>query len=315
MRPGLLALLVPAVALATLAATPPNLRQTIEQQRDLVAASPSDDGAWNDLGNLLVVSRDLRGAEEAFRRAIALAPEKPTAHFNLGMLQLRRGKELSAWHQLRKVLDLDPENAWAIYACGRLLDGWGLDALAEREYARALALDPRLADYRYNSHLIDNELATRAMLRAAERRSGALDAPAEYDDPSRLARILSGNDLPEKGPAPAAASTPPPPAPEKGAATSGGAARTIPQSAARPAQGRGEAVDEKEGGYLEVKVLDSGDLEPGKGTGQVQGGKPSGSPRGRGAASQEVTPGYPARFVPVPTSTGQLEVEVHPVAS
>jgi len=68
--------LTAVVAIATLAAAPPNLTKALEAQRHLAAERPQDAAVLNDLGNLLMLVPNPTEAEAAYRKAIELDPNK-----------------------------------------------------------------------------------------------------------------------------------------------------------------------------------------------------------------------------------------------
>ena len=102
-------LLTAAVAVGA----PVNYGAAIERQRARVTAEPTNAGARNDLGNLLVLVGDFAGAEAAYREAIAIEPKRAATHFNLGLLLQERGDHATAMLQFRKTIDLAPDHAWA----------------------------------------------------------------------------------------------------------------------------------------------------------------------------------------------------------
>lgn len=193
------------VALAALAVTPApgasprNLERALDAQRALVAERPGDADAHNDLGNLLALAGDRRGAEEAYLRAIELDPDRPGTRFNYGLLLADTDRRLAALRQFREVVDLDPGHAWAHYEIGSVYDSWGLDRLARRAYTRAFRLDPTLADARVNPDVVGNRQVTRAMLRAWSEGVYGSRAPRSYSDAGRIAGLMI--DVPAGAPA------------------------------------------------------------------------------------------------------------------
>lgn len=194
------------LALLTLgAAAPPNLAEALATQRALVIERPADWSAYNDLGNLLVLAGDLEAAEGAYRRAIELDPAGTPARFNLAVLLQQRGMWKSAFAELRDLLEVDPWHARGHYQLGLLHAQRRNRGEALEHYARAFALDPTLTFARVNPHIIDNELATEAILlsqRYLETPSATV--PRLYGEPERIAALMLRTDEP---PAPAAGET------------------------------------------------------------------------------------------------------------
>lgn len=182
--------LTAVVAIATLAAAPPNLAKTLEAQRRLAAQRPQDAAVLNDLGNLLMLVPQPAEAEAAYRKAIELDPNKASALFNLGLLLQQRGELREAYDLYGRAVKADPNHAWAHYQTGTIQEARGQTAKAVDSYARAFALDPQLAFPEVNPHIVDNKLVTQAMLRAYRSDYAAPQAPKMYDDASRIASLL-----------------------------------------------------------------------------------------------------------------------------
>lgn len=172
------------------AAVPPNLGKAIEEQRRLVTERPQDPAVYNDLGNLLVLASRPDEAEDAFRKALELAPDRVPALFNLAVLQQQRGELREALRLYRRVLDLQPKHAWAWYQIGALYEHWGQEGRAVEAYADAFRIDPQLAFPEVNPHVVENQLVTRAMLRAYQQGYDTPQAPAVYEEPSRIVGLL-----------------------------------------------------------------------------------------------------------------------------
>ncbi len=187
---SVLAALTAAVAIATLAAAPPNLAKALEAQRRLVAERPQDAAALNDLGNLLMLVPQPAEAEAAYRKAIELDPNKASALFNLGLLLQQRGELREAYDLYQRAVKADPSHAWAHYQLVTIQEVRGQTAKAVDSYARAFALDPQLAFPEVNPHIVDNKLVTQAMLRAYKSDYAPPQAPKMYDDASRIASLL-----------------------------------------------------------------------------------------------------------------------------
>lgn len=326
-----LAVAATAVALATLAAlatTPPyRLDRAIEVQQALTAERPDDAAVFNDLGNLLVLDQDWQGAAAAYRRALELDPESAPMRFNYALLLQKLGERRAAFRELRQVVELDPNHAWAHYEIGKIYQAWRAKPLAERAYARAFRLEPRLSDARVNPHVLDNPLATRALLRAHRPEGEDLLPPRTYEEPARIAALMI--EVPKSGDQLAA---------EPAAAGEGGFVRSLSGGEAPPSASAAAAEPAETAEAVESKRLTASDLEPGKGVNQVIGGAAvvgtpaRGEPGGRrvrpafsgrpAPASEPVkptgpgssSPPTPGGFVPQVDSTGRLEIQLLPAA-
>jgi len=182
--------LLGVMAIAAIAAAPPNVTKAIEEQRRLTTQKPDDPAAWNDLGNLYMLAGRSMEAEEAYTKSVELDPEKVSALFNLGLLNQQRGQLREAYGFYRRVVKLEPRHAWAHYQLGTLWETWRLDERAIQAYATAFAIDPQLTFPDVNPHVVENNLMTESLLRAYRSDYAAPQAPAMYDNPSRIAALL-----------------------------------------------------------------------------------------------------------------------------
>jgi tetratricopeptide (TPR) repeat protein len=273
---ALLALLTFGVAHELPASIPAEgLERAIAAQRALVAERPKDATAVEDLGSLLSLAGDQAGAEEAYRQAITLDPQSASAHFQLGTALERRGEERKALSEYKRALDLDPTHAWARYEAGTIYARWGLDSAAKKSYARAFALDPALADPSVNPHVLENSLATAALIVAYRDYRPEPALPKTFHEPGRIAGLIlarpSADEL-------AATEKPEPPLDEE----PGGYARMEGGAAERGIEGVDEGVAEPVD-----KVLTTQDLDPSSQSGQVAGGAVAGSKKSAAEAAAE----------------------------
>lgn len=253
----LAAALTGLAAIAAIAAVPPNLARTLEEQRRLVAERPNDPAVYNDLGNLLLLVPQPAEAEDAYRKAVELDPNKVSALFNLGVLLQERGELRDAYKLHRRVVKLEPRHAWAHYQIGAIQERWGEDSDAIEAYARAFSLDPQLAFPEVNPHIVENRLVTQAMLKAYRSDYSQPVVPQVYDEPGRIANLL----------------VPPPQIP---------ADETTQAAEQAPADARPQAPG---AAGQQPRVLRPGNLDPSAATGQAtpQGRYPS----GRGPTQQQ----------------------------
>ncbi len=182
--------LLGVMAIAAIAAVPPNVTKAVEEQRQLTRQKSNDPAAWNDLGNLLMLAARPEEAEEAYSQAIELDPERISALFNLGLLNQQRGELRQAYGFYRRVVKVEPRHAWAHYQIGSLWETWRQEERAIQSYATAFAIEPQLTFPDVNPHLVENNLVTESILRAYRSDYAAPQAPAIYDNPSRIAALL-----------------------------------------------------------------------------------------------------------------------------
>lgn len=323
------------------AAAPRNLGRAIEVQRALVAERPTDSSAENDLGNLLVLADDMEGAEQAYRRALELDETNASAHFNLGLLLQQQGERKQALKEFERTLELDPRHAWAQYQIGTILHAQGSESAARKAYAKALALDPDLGNPRVNPHLIDNELATAAMLYAYHHYRDELLPAKEYEEPARIAGVLIDRPAGDTQAGEAGV--------EAASGAAGGFVRgpeTAGASGEAVAEGlpteKVEPPDEDPTAESESRTLSNKDLDPSRASNQIvgggvparagaagrtTGGQITSGNRGRtrdaqptplrptlrgptGSGSAPLAPVPPTTFQPTGDSTGMIEVRL-----
>lgn len=179
------------IVLASFAGQPPNLEKALEAQRQLISQQPYDPQARNDLGNLLLVAGRAAEAEQAYRRAVELDPRNTAALFNLAILMQQSDRTEEAMNELRGLLEIDPYHGWGHYQLGVLFDQQGDRSKALEHYARAFAYDPELTFAENNPHIIDNRMATEALLMSQRyRRPQASGVPRLYSNPGRIVDLM-----------------------------------------------------------------------------------------------------------------------------
>ena len=180
-------------ALATMGATTssPYLDQALATQEALAATDPHNAEVLNDLGNLLALAGENKKAEDAYRRALELEPGNAKTRYNLALMLQEEGLHKQAIAEFRQVIELEPNDAWAHYQLGRCYEEARKRSLAIEEYARAFELDSSLASPRVNPHIIENGMATEALLVAYTDGNAAGQAPRMYEEPARIADILT----------------------------------------------------------------------------------------------------------------------------
>lgn len=302
---------------------PPHLERALAEQLRLSEERPGDAGVFNDLGNLLVLAGRLADAEAAYRRALELAPDSARVRFNLGLLLSRKGERRAALREFRRVVELDPQNAWAHYEKGKIYLSWRLERRAERSFAQAFRIDPRLADSRFNPHVLHNPVATRALLQAGRLAGSDLQAPWSFEEGGRIAGLMLS--YPERKAAPESApETQPDPGVEQGFRPGSRLEPEPPTNAPQEAP-----VLAKEGmAKPETRTLTSEDLDSAPRNQVVGGAANLGSDRARskqemfrqfqlGVGAQgppEPVPENPIDYEPGLDSTGRLETRIEAVA-
>ena len=114
-------------------------RRTYEQ---LLALSPEDPDALNNLGQTLVRLDKVNEAIPRFERAVALAPTKGAFHVNLAQARGSLGQWDRAVAELREAARLSPDDHTVRFTLASALQKKGDVAAAIPEYQRAIALNP-----------------------------------------------------------------------------------------------------------------------------------------------------------------------------
>jgi len=190
LAPRIALFLAVASALAAVATSPGYLLDAVESQRKLSVQNPGNTQILNDLANLLVMAGDLPGAQETYRRALDLAPGDTSIRYNLALALMESAQNQEATDHLQSIIEQEPSHAWAHYQLGTLYANKNYRMRALRHYERAFALDWDLISPRINPHIVENNLATDAMLRAYMSQSPAITAPRLFQQPDSVADLL-----------------------------------------------------------------------------------------------------------------------------
>ncbi len=179
---------------------PPDFQRAIAAQSRLIERNPGSASLHNDLGNLYFLSDHLKAAEEAYEAALKIDPDLVSARYNLGLLLAQTDRRRRAARAFRTVLKAERDHAWAHYELGVVRAARGRRTKAIRSLARALRLDWHLTDPAFNPHIVDNSLASSAILMAYSDLSPAALAPRTYENPERIRRLLVPTAVPEASP-------------------------------------------------------------------------------------------------------------------
>ncbi|MFQ5526046.1 MAG: hypothetical protein ACE5GX_07255 [Thermoanaerobaculia bacterium] len=181
---------------------PLNLDDAIIAQQKLIAKHPHNAALYNDLGNLLYLDHRMGEAEAAYTEGLRLDPEQIAVRYNLALLLHESDRPRRAERELRKVVKQSPGHAWGHYQLGVALADRGRRGPAIQSFARSMRLDPRLTDPAFNPHIVENALASSAVLWAYSGLSPASLAPRVYENPEHVTTILlaaqAGKQSPER---------------------------------------------------------------------------------------------------------------------
>jgi tetratricopeptide (TPR) repeat protein len=176
--------------------------------RSIVEADPKDFPAWNELGMVYFIQKDLEVAANSYAKAIELKPDYVAALVSLGRVRLAQKQNEAAVQVLETAVKADPKSASANYFLGEAYLGVKKGSLAVKYLNEALKLDPvGMA----NAHL---RLATLYNLagykdRAALEYNEFLKKKPEYPEAQKLRDYIIANG-PRAQPKPEPSSSPNP---------------------------------------------------------------------------------------------------------
>ena len=110
----------------------------------VIAISPKNVEAHNNLGNLHLKRNDLTQARSSFSEAIRLNAKQPSAHNNLGIVNAREGRLAEAIQQFEQATRLKPDYTEAWVNLGNALVGQGRLNEAIPPFEMALQIQPGL---------------------------------------------------------------------------------------------------------------------------------------------------------------------------
>jgi tetratricopeptide (TPR) repeat protein len=115
-----------------------------------VEVIPDNYLALENLGRLLLLEGDVRGAEPLLSEAVRLRPHAASVHYSLGVCLFAARRVDEAEEKLLAVLRLDPRHAEAHGDLGLICQQKGRDDDALRHYRAALQSNPELVDAHNN---------------------------------------------------------------------------------------------------------------------------------------------------------------------
>lgn len=155
-----------------------------------MAEHPRDADLLNDLGNLLALAGNFTEAEDVYRRALEIDPDDVTSLYNLALVLGEQGQFRAARKTCQSIIELDPRHAWAHYQLGTLYAEQNNRRKAVHHYEKAFSIDRSLASPKVNPHMVENKLATQALLQLYVNESPSTQAPRIYEEPGNVADLL-----------------------------------------------------------------------------------------------------------------------------
>ncbi|MFH1889030.1 MAG: tetratricopeptide repeat protein [Candidatus Omnitrophota bacterium] len=111
--------------------------------KDAIVMNPSDDHAYDALGQFYITRYKFSEAERLFKRALELNPGNPWYYSNLGFIYTRYNKMDLAEEMFKKAIESDPKNATTYFELGLYVYKIRGDLLRLEEVLRnAIALNP-----------------------------------------------------------------------------------------------------------------------------------------------------------------------------
>ncbi len=155
-------------------------------------ADPKDYPAWNELGMVYFIQKDLEAAANAYSKAIELKPDYVTALVSLGRVRLAQKNNDAAVTVLDAAVKAEPRSATANYFLGEAYLAVKKGSLAVTYLNEALKIDPiGMA----NAHL---RLATLYNLAGYKDRAAAeyemfLQKKPDYPEKKKLTDYIEAN--------------------------------------------------------------------------------------------------------------------------
>ncbi len=127
-----------------------NYRDAERLYDKILAQSPSNLAALDNMGVVRLKEGKLKLAEESLKKAIATAPEDPFSHSTLGIVYYGEQRYDDAVNELTKSLAINNKNPAAHNYLGITASQKGWPEAAQKELETATALDPNYADAQFN---------------------------------------------------------------------------------------------------------------------------------------------------------------------
>lgn len=118
------------------------LPKAAETLRAVVEADPKDYPAWNELGMVYFIQKDLEAAANAYSKAIELKPDYVTSLVSLGRVRLAQKNNDAAVTILDAAVKAEPKSATANYFLGEAYLAIRKGSLAVGFMNEAIKLDP-----------------------------------------------------------------------------------------------------------------------------------------------------------------------------
>lgn len=155
----------------------------IDLLRRTVAVAPGYGEAWGSLGQALVDTNDVGGAEEAFQNALKAKPEYWPAISGLAAIWKGAGKTDQARAALERAVDTFPQRPGPAFELANLLQEQGAHAAAVDAYSEALGRAPKFVAARSNR--------ASARLKAGDAAGALEDADAYLATGTKSANVVA----------------------------------------------------------------------------------------------------------------------------
>lgn len=120
---------------------------------DAIQLAPNPARAHLNLGNVMLLKGDLKGALDSFNTAIKYKPDYAGAYYNIGNALLNAGKPDDAIASYRRALEIQPDYAEVHCSMGVALNSLGKFDEAIASYQAALKINPDFSEAHCNKGL------------------------------------------------------------------------------------------------------------------------------------------------------------------
>ncbi|WDP87271.1 MAG: tetratricopeptide repeat protein [Desulfobacter sp.] len=134
-----------------------DLQEALAFSREILAVSPNNVAAMNNVGLVFLKQKEYHSAVEIFEKAVIIDPGIAQLHHNLGLSLHKRNRLNPAAAAYQKALTLDPDYKESLQNLGAALKNLGRPEAAPEYYRRLLELSPDDANARF---MLDSLMGT-----------------------------------------------------------------------------------------------------------------------------------------------------------
>jgi tetratricopeptide (TPR) repeat protein len=124
------------------------LKEAEQELRQFLKEKPQQENAWNNLGNIQFLLKDISGAAASYQKAAELAPDRVDTWMNLANLYLEQQQIAQGLGYFERALKLKPNDAMLWYQYGSICEQYKQPAKAVAAWRKGLALQPEMLEAR-----------------------------------------------------------------------------------------------------------------------------------------------------------------------